>query len=195
MTVAFVLMLSFWSGQRLLDDGGRNPTLMLAAALFILAALTDALDGFLARRWNVVSRFGRIMDPFADKVLVLGAFIVLASPAFASPLLPDRQMSGVDAWMVVLILGRELLVTSIRAVFEGEGIDFSAGLSGKIKMVLQAIAVPLILIVLAEGVPSPGSRRQWIIDITVWSTIIITVISGIPYVSRAIALEFGADEP
>ena len=83
--------------------------------LFATAALTDILDGYLARRWGVVSAFGRIMDPLVDKTLILGGFIYLASPTFEP--IPANAMigSGVAAWMVVLILVRELLVTGIRS--------------------------------------------------------------------------------
>ncbi len=173
--------------------------LVAAAAIFILAAITDALDGYLARKWNVVSAFGRIMDPFADKVLVLGAFVYLASPAFlvSTSSLYDPtevftgvvyyQASGVAVWMAVVIVARELLVTSIRGAFESQGIDFSAGWQGKWKMILQSITIPLILLVLAFGRPGLGDvPLRWVIDVTVWATVIVTVWSGIPYIKRAI---------
>src|SRR5882724_4608079 len=124
---------------------------LAAAALFGLAALTDLLDGPLARRWKVVSKFGRVMDPFADKVLVVGAFVMLAGPAFYFDDAGGArhfQVSGVYPWMVVVILGRELLVTSIRAVAEEDGTDFSAQFAGKAKMVLQACVIPFILMML-----------------------------------------------
>jgi CDP-diacylglycerol--glycerol-3-phosphate 3-phosphatidyltransferase len=122
--------------------------LWLAAACFGIAAGTDALDGYLARRWGAVTRFGRIMDPFADKILVVGAFVMLAGPQFSIETQGRLvQITGVETWMVVVILGRELLVTSIRAVLEAEGKDFSASFSGKLKMVVQSIAIPLVLIV------------------------------------------------
>ena len=93
----------------------------IAVGLFLIAAATDALDGYLARRWSVVSDFGRIMDPFCDKVLVLGTFAYLASPRFAEIDASGQVIgmtTGVWAWMVVLIISRELLVTSIRGVVE-----------------------------------------------------------------------------
>ena len=185
LTGAFVLVLAlrprpFGTPLESLDAG-----LLVACGLFVVAAVTDALDGHLARKWKVVSKFGRIMDPFADKVLILGAFIMLAGPAFTTS--TGHVVSGVAAWMVVVILARELLVTSIRAIMEGDGIDFSAGWAGKAKMILQAIVVPIILVLLAWGAPAHGSARAWMIDIAVWATVAATVVSGLPYITRAIS--------
>ncbi len=161
-----------------------------AAVLFGLAALTDALDGPLARRWKVVSKFGRVMDPFADKVLVVGGFVMLAGPTFGldDATKPHFQVSGVWPWMVVLILGRELLVTSIRAVAEEEGHDFSAEWSGKAKMILQACVIPFILVMLGITEVHRGAWGRRVIDGAVWATLAVTVASGLPYVWRGIAV-------
>lgn len=183
---------------RIALTGGPNSALVLAAALFILAAITDALDGNLARRWNAVTRFGRVMDPFADKVLVLGAFVCLAGPSFAHELGGDDgrlQASGVHPWMVVLIVGRELLVTSLRGLIEGEGGDFSASLSGKLKMIVQSAAVPLILLVVSLGDWRPGEPARWTIDLLAWAAVVVTVASGVPYVRRAFAPRAAPPEP
>lgn len=198
LAAAFFVLLTPWTaGDRLLHQAvphtfaTPNWTLLWAATLFILAAATDALDGFLARRWKVTSPFGRIMDPFADKVLVVGAFIILAGPAFhfgadirgRSP--EDFQVSGVEPWMVVVALARELLVTSIRGYTEARGIAFPAEWSGKAKMILQAVAVPLILITLALADARYGTPGRTIVLWLVWTTVAVTVVSGIPYVVRA----------
>lgn len=167
-----------------------------AAALFGLAALTDALDGPLARRWKVVSKFGRVMDPFADKVLVVGAFVMLAGPSFFlddSPGSKHYQVSGVYPWMVVAILGRELLVTSIRAVAEEEGHDFSAELSGKAKMILQACVIPFILVMLGitevhRSSPGHFVLGRFLIDLAVWVTVGVTAASAVPYIWRGVAV-------
>lgn len=187
LAAAFVFTLSRWRGTpHLRAEVHPHPdwTLIAAGLMFVIAAVTDALDGHLSRKWGVTSRFGRIMDPFADKVLVLGAFIMLAGPAFTTA--DGTLVSGVEPWMVVVILARELLVTSIRAILEGDGIDFSAGWAGKAKMILQAIVVPLILVLLVWGAPESGSARAWVIDASVWATVAATVLSGVPYVTRAI---------
>lgn len=173
-----------------------QPALLAATGTFVLAAITDWLDGKLARAWDCVSRFGRIMDSFADKILVLGAFVCLAGPVFSADAhTPDGseiaayQASGIYPWMVVLILGRELLITSLRGLVEGEGGDFSAIWAGKWKMIAQSVAVPLILLVLAFAQWQPGTVGRWVIDITAWTTLVITVASAVPYIQRAMAFK------
>lgn len=176
--------------ELLLDDA--VPLLVIATALFVVAALTDALDGILARKWKATTRFGRVMDPVADKLLVLGAFLMLAGPNFAATwivadgnLAKPIQLTGVAPWMAWVILGRELLVTSIRGVYEAEGVDFSASVPGKAKMILQSIAVPLILLVVAFGNPVPDSLGRSIVVWTAWITVVVTIWSGLPYIARA----------
>jgi CDP-diacylglycerol---glycerol-3-phosphate 3-phosphatidyltransferase len=165
---------------------GANVWMLVAAAVFVVAAATDALDGMLARRWKVVSRFGRVMDPFADKLLVLGAFVFLAAPMFlVGEGATAFQASRVTAWMVVVILARELLVTSLRGVLESAGVDFSATLSGKLKMILQSVAAPVILVVLAFATPWPGTAVRALLDVIVYTTVFVSAISGVPYVTRA----------
>lgn len=198
IAAAFFTLLAVWTYPiRDLLDPPRNAITplhpvwpyLIAAALFGLAALTDAIDGPLARRWKVVSKFGRVMDPFADKVLVIGAFIMLAGPRFAieniwAPDKPFFQVSGVHPWMVVVILGRELLVTSIRALAEHDGIDFSANWFGKAKMILQACVIPFILVMLGITEVQRGTWGRILIDAAMWTTLVVTVLSGIPYLTK-----------
>ena len=114
-------------------DHHDRPTLFfnLATMVYLVAAATDWLDGYLARKWQATSVFGRIVDPFVDKVLVLGAFIYFAGPAFS---VVERgqsiSLSGVTPTIVVILLGREFLVTTLRSVAEGSGQDFGAAWSG-----------------------------------------------------------------
>lgn len=160
-----------------------------ATVLFVAAAATDFLDGYLARRWNVTSLFGRIMDPFVDKVLVLGAFVFLASPRFAVPETDSFERftstTGVHSWMVVVILARELLVTSIRGVVESRGISFGADWWGKAKMVLQSVAVPLCLVVAVNDSLLASAAWRGLRDGVVWVTVAVTAISCLPYILRA----------
>lgn len=202
IALAFFVLLSVWNypaGELIRPITPKHPlwAYLVAAALFGLAALTDAIDGPLARRWKVVSRFGRIMDPFADKVLVVGSFIMLAGPRFGVEMVdegrPILQVSGVVPWMAVLILGRELLVTSIRATMEADGHDFSANWSGKAKMVVQACVIPAILLILGITSVGPGSIGRWTIDILVWITVLITILSGWPYAVRGFAGAFTSE--
>lgn len=160
----------------------------IAVALFIIAAATDALDGYLARRWSVVSAFGRIMDPFCDKVLVLGTFAYLASPRFAEIDASGQVIgmtTGVWAWMVVLIISRELLVTSIRGVVESRGISFGADWWGKSKMILQSIAAPYSLFVAVNPYFLQSPFWSGLQILLIWATVIITALSVIPYLIRA----------
>jgi CDP-diacylglycerol--glycerol-3-phosphate 3-phosphatidyltransferase len=193
IAAAFFVQLSVWEYPvRELLVTAKEPVwrYLIAAGLFGLAALTDALDGPLARRWHVVSKFGRVMDPFADKVLVVGAFVMLAGPAFGIELARGDhfQVSGVWPWMVVVILGRELLVTSIRAVAEQDGVDFSADWTGKAKMILQACVIPFILVMLGITEVKRGYMGRTLIDVAVWATVIVTAISSIPYIIRGFGL-------
>ncbi len=160
----------------------------VAIGLFILAASTDWLDGYLARRWQVESVFGRIMDPFCDKVLVLGGFIYLAGPRFAVAPVPEAEAlivttaSGVYPWMVVVIFARELLVTSIRGALEAMGISGQAKTSGKLKMILQSITIPVVIFIAVNLNPTEYIWAAWIRDIFVYATVIVTIWSGVPYV-------------
>ena len=171
----------------------------IAVVIFAVAAITDFVDGLLARRWKVVSVFGRVMDPFGDKLLVIGAFVFLAGPGFMPVgsvysekylvLVTDNGQlvpsTGVRPWMVAVILARELFVTSIRGVLEGMGIDFSAGWSGKGKMILQSVTAPVALFVAVN--PFALDSVVWVAirDILIWLTIIVTLWSAWPYLSRA----------
>ncbi|RPG21869.1 MAG: hypothetical protein CBB69_001450 [Phycisphaera sp. TMED9] len=172
----------------------------VAVVIFVVAAVTDFVDGLLARRWKVVSVFGRVMDPFGDKLLVIGTFVFLASPAFLKVVPADEgyflfvpfdeagnveMTTGVRPWMVAVILARELLVTSIRGVFEGLGIDFSAGSSGKWKMVLQSVAAPFALFVAVNPFALDSVAFVAVRDILIWLTILITIWSAWPYLLRS----------
>lgn len=173
-------------------NGGPGFWLLISCVLFILAAITDWLDGYLARKWQVETSFGRIMDPFCDKVLVLGAFICLAGPRFVIPEAAARgdfftMITGVYPWMVVLMLGRELLVTSIRGEMESKGVEFGAKFSGKLKTVLQLIAVPIIILLVWLDPNKAGHEWMgYVRDVLVYGIVAVTVISGWPYVVAAI---------
>lgn len=176
---------------------GPDAAIVAAFVLFVIGAVTDWLDGYLARKWQVVTTFGRIMDPFCDKVLVLGAFIFLAGPRFVNPhidadttffwaMIPNNTVSGVYPWMVALMLARELLVTGIRGELEGQGIQFGAKLSGKLKTVLQLITIPTLLAIVWLDPLAAGN--EWMIvvrNVLVYATVLLTLISGWPYITHA----------
>jgi CDP-diacylglycerol--glycerol-3-phosphate 3-phosphatidyltransferase len=120
----------------------------LAIAIFLAASLTDILDGHLARRRNQVSNFGKLLDPIADKLLVSAALIVLVEKHLA------------PAWAVVIILGREFIITGLRSVAASEGIVIAAQKIGKIKMWAQCVAIVALLVAGATGNP-PVSNFGW----------------------------------
>lgn len=171
---------------------GISWTLVAAGLVFIVAAATDAADGFLARRWRCISVIGRILDPFADKLLTMAAFVFLASAALTARVagLPADDPSaavhlgGFLPWMVVVILARELLVTTIRGLYESRGVDFSAIGPGKIKMIVQSIAIPLILLLVGTG----RATGTWglLIDGIAWLTTGVTAWSALGYIGMAV---------
>ncbi|MBL0921761.1 MAG: CDP-alcohol phosphatidyltransferase family protein [Phycisphaerales bacterium] len=193
LAAAFVALLSIYLHRATGWKG--DPSIPLAAlVLFVVAALTDALDGHLARKWNVVSVFGRIADPFADKILVLGAFVMLCGPAFQFVRINgDRvQASGVLPWMVVVILARDLLVTTLRALVEGRGQSFAAIGAGKLKMLVQSVGAPVILLVvwldaLRRHDPAPTPYAS-IAAVAAWIVTLVTAWSAVPYVVKGAAM-------
>ena len=165
----------------------------IAVWLFILAAITDSLDGYLARKWEVSSTFGRIMDPFCDKVLVLGGFIYMASPRFLVPQWVEEgsfftMATGIYPWMVAVILARELLVTGFRGEAEAMGVSFASNWFGKAKMILQSITIPTVIffaITFKTGEDRTISlAARWFCYVLVYVTVIVTIVSGLPYVVR-----------
>lgn len=139
---------------------------LLAFIIFVLASLTDMLDGKIARKYNLVTNFGKIMDPLADKILVYSAFCVM---------IPQY----VPGWMLIIILAREFTVSGMRTVAASEGIVIAAGMSGKIKTVLQMFAVCFLLLV-------PVLPEMTIIahvgNVLLWASLVMTVYSGAEYV-------------
>lgn len=200
LLLAFVFfgMLSFYQ-----YDGRGDPTLLnLGFVVYLVALGTDFLDGYLARKWHVEGAFGRVVDPFVDKVLVLGSFIFFAGKNF---IIPDtahagaaagamvvRTITGVAPGMVVILLARELLVTSLRGASESSGQSFGAVMSGKLKMVLQSVTILAILVYVnylpwlrAQQYETPA---RWMRDGLIWLTVVVTVLSGLSYIRRATAL-------
>lgn len=158
---------------------------LASACLFVFAAGTDFVDGMLARRLNMITVLGRILDPFVDKIIVCGTFVFL---------LPHPE-SGVTAVMAVIIIGRELLVTTLRSWLEQQGRDFSAAMIGKVKMVLQCVALAVSLASLDPlliGYFAPGSAGSLLRAGLLWATVLVTFHSGAIYVVRA--MEFFREE-
>ncbi len=160
-----------------------------ALVLFALAAGTDWVDGFWARRYGQITQLGRILDPFADKIIICGMFIFLAA-------VPESEIA---AWVAVVVVGREMLVTGLRSFFEERGVDFSAKWAGKWKMAFQCAAVVMSLWRLwyygyrsAAADPwtfaEPPEWTGWTLCVLVWIAVVMTVYSGWGYVRSALRL-------
>jgi CDP-diacylglycerol---glycerol-3-phosphate 3-phosphatidyltransferase len=150
--------------------------------VFALAALTDLLDGYLARRLNQASAFGRNLDPLADKVLVCGAFIFL---------LPLGSAGGwLLPWMVTVVVVRELLITVVRSFLEGQGTKFGADWLGKLKMWLQSAALVAILVALESARSWPTG--SWFFAparlVLLYAMVVVTALSGLQYLVKAALL-------
>jgi CDP-diacylglycerol--glycerol-3-phosphate 3-phosphatidyltransferase len=194
----FFGMLSYYQSNSLVGSHGDVVWLNIAFIIYLFALVTDFLDGFLARRWKVEGAFGRVVDPFVDKVLVLGSFIFFAGKNFTIPLadasaIPQniKTITGVVPWMVVVILARELLVTSLRGSMEAEGEAFGAQFSGKLKMVFQSVTILVILVYVnyrGRLTESQDRGAEIFRDYCIWATLAITVLSGLLYVRQAVAL-------
>ena len=149
----------------------------LAFVLFVVAALSDILDGYLARRHDQVTSFGRILDPFVDKILVVGAFILLVGRGFRDG--DGVTVTGLEAWMVLIIVGRELLVSGLRGFSESQGKAYAANRWGKIKMVTQSITVGWVIVSVGRG-----HGIEWIITgrtVLIWAMLAFTVVSVVAY--------------
>jgi CDP-diacylglycerol---glycerol-3-phosphate 3-phosphatidyltransferase len=148
-----------------------------AMVVFVIAASTDWIDGWYARKYGQVTKLGRIFDPFVDKIIICGAFIFLAA----------EKGSGITPWMAVVVMGREMLVTAIRGVIEQQGGDFSAQMAGKLKMVFQCVAVAVSLLALRhlQQEPTLPPWLYWMLHGSVSLAWILTVYSGLEYIVAA----------
>jgi CDP-diacylglycerol---glycerol-3-phosphate 3-phosphatidyltransferase len=162
--------------------------------LFIIAASTDWLDGYWARKYGQVTTLGRVFDPFVDKIIICGTFIYLAA-------IPG---SGLVPWMAVVVVAREMLVTALRGYIEQQGGDASAKTAGKLKMLFQCVAAALSLYSLTWVTPDPvppygpgwtllpveaWHRPPWLawsLAIAVWASLITTIYSGVEHIIAAI---------
>lgn len=177
----------------LLGRGDPLPGWPLATAcflLFIAITATDALDGYYARKLGQVSDFGRIADPAADKVIVCGSFVFLSAVPWGRDIVPP--------WIVVAILCREFVVTALRAWMEQKGHEFGADPAGKLKMVLQCVAIPAVIFVrivddlFARTEPEVPRIFRIVAIVLVWTALIVTVWSGWGYVRKAAVTLRGA---
>jgi CDP-diacylglycerol---glycerol-3-phosphate 3-phosphatidyltransferase len=142
----------------LLDETSNGD--LLAAIVFALASLTDAVDGYLARSRNAITTFGKLMDPVADKLLILAALLSLVS------------LGRVEAWVAMVIIAREFAVTATRMAATQQGIVIAANWWGKAKTIVQVVVIFLLIAV--------TNQPAWL-DVLVYAMVGITVVSGIDY--------------
>lgn len=162
ITVVRIIMIPLFIAALLIEFPYHQP---IAAALFIIAALTDSLDGYIARSRNLVTDFGKFMDPLADKLLVCSALICFV------------QLGSVPAWVVIIIIAREFAITGLRSLAAADGIIISASKWGKAKTMSQMIAIVLILF------------NNWpfslinipVATIMIYVATILTIFSGVDY--------------
>ena len=138
----------------------------LALAIFLAAAATDLLDGYLARRWKQITTVGTLLDPIADKLLISAALVSLV------------QTHRVPAWMVVLIIGREFAVSGLRSIAAAEGYTIKASDLGKTKMITQVIAISMVLLT----VRWPG--LSWLATLWMWGVVVFGIASAIGYFAK-----------
>ena len=183
LTVIFLIMLLY--SPRFYAQGERPfpGFLDIAFILFVTAGLTDMVDGAIARKLGVASKFGRMMDPLADKALVCGAFICFA--IIGEPKLFDFEpvTMAIIRWSVAaIIILREVYVTVLRHIAEARGINFAATVSGKIKMFLQSFAIGTVVIKTAHV--QTATWGHWFTTITFALMLIVTIISGLRATQR-----------
>ena len=178
LTVVFLIMI-LYSPQA----ANKSFFLDIAFVLFVIAALTDVIDGPVARKLNVTSKFGRMLDPLVDKVLVCGAFVCFA--IIGEPKLFDFNPTtmAVIRWSVAgIIILREVYVTALRHIAEARGVNFAATFSGKIKMFLQSFAIGAVVIKMAHV--QTATWGYWFTTVTFAIMLIVTVISGLRATQR-----------
>jgi CDP-diacylglycerol--glycerol-3-phosphate 3-phosphatidyltransferase len=184
LTIIFLIMLLL--SPRFYAEGERPfpDFLDYAFIIFVIAGLTDVIDGPIARKLNVASKFGRMLDPLIDKVLVCGAFICFVK--IGEPKLFDFNptTTAIIQWSAAgVIILREAYVTTLRHIAEARGINFAATVSGKIKMFLQSFAIGTVVIKIAHV--QTAVWGYWFTTITFALMLIVTIISGLRATQRS----------
>ena len=166
LTVMRVILIPFFVAALLYDNGSSQTMRIVANVIFIVASLTDLFDGKIARKYNLVTNFGKFMDPLADKLLVCSALICLI------------QLGQLPAWVVIIIISREFIISGFRLVAADNGIVIAASYWGKFKTSFQMIAVILMIF----NIPALATVTMIMLVIAV----VLTVISLVDYVAKNI---------
>lgn len=175
LTVIRMVLIPFFIAGMILSEyfGGNsgegiNIYVLLALLIFIIASVTDWFDGMIARKRNLITTFGKFLDPLADKMLVMSALVLFAA----------RGPKWVDAVAVLLILAREFAISAVRLVVANEGVVVPAGILGKIKTAFTMLSV--VAIMLLEGL---GIHIFILNEVLIWIAAVLTVVSGVQYIA------------
>lgn len=164
LTVLRVLMIPFFVFFLLLEKGDVFSYRLIAFAVFTVAAFTDTLDGILARKYNLITNFGKFMDPLADKLLVVSALICFI------------ELDQISALIVIAVIAREFIISGFRLVASDAGVVIAASKWGKVKTVVQMAAVELLILNI--------ERLRILTEITVWIMLALTLISLVDYIVK-----------
>ena len=164
LTVLRVIMIPFFVISLLAFQGEVRLLRNLAAAIFIVASLTDMLDGKIARKYNLVTNFGKFMDPLADKLLVCSALICLI------------ELNALPAWMVIIIISREFIISGFRLIASDNGVVIAASYWGKFKTTFQMVSVVLLIL----DIPA----LAFVTTICVWIALVLTIVSLVDYIYK-----------
>ena len=168
LTVLRVIMIPFFVLALMMEGGANQTYRMIATAIFVIASFTDFLDGSIARKYNLVTNFGKFMDPLADKLLVCSALICLI------------ELGQLPAWMVLIIISREFIISGFRLVASDNGVVIAASYWGKWKTVFQMISVVLLILNI--------EALSMVTKIALWIALALTVISLVDYIVKNIGI-------
>ena len=164
LTTLRVIMIPFFVFFLLWQNGENYTFRMIALALFIIASRTDLLDGKIARKYNLVTNFGKFMDPLADKLLVCSALICLI------------ELNALPAWMVIIIISREFIISGFRLIASDNGVVIAASYWGKFKTTFQMVSVVLLIL----DIPA----LAFVTTICVWIALVLTIVSLVDYIYK-----------
>lgn len=164
LTTLRVIMIPFFVFFLLWQNGENRTFRMIALALFIIASLTDLLDGKIARKYNLVTNFGKFMDPLADKLLVCSALIGLI------------ELKALPAWMVIVIISREFIISGFRLIASDNGVVIAASYWGKFKTTFQMVSVVLLILDI--------QALAFVTTICVWIALLLTIVSLVDYIYK-----------
>ena len=164
LTTLRVIMIPFFVFFLLWQNGENRTFRMIALALFIIASLTDLLDGKIARKYNLVTNFGKFMDPLADKLLVCSALICLI------------ELNALPAWMVIIIISREFIISGFRLIASDNGVVIAASYWGKFKTTFQMVSVVLLILDI--------QALAFVTTICVWIALVLTIVSLVDYIYK-----------